>query len=214
MKRIEESTKSLILRLANRGVSTREIARIADVSNFTASRYRKANCSNALSAQNGRPRVLSKHQERNLVRMASCGQYVTAVQAQSCLKSDYNINICAESVRRALKRNGLQSRVQKKKPLLRKIHRQRRLAFARQYKNWTAKDWKQVIWSDESKFTLYGSDRRKYCWKKPGEMLRSHHVQPTVKYGGGSIMVWGCITPQGIGYSMWKKVLSTTPACC
>ena len=26
------------------------------------------------------------------------------------------------------------------------------------------------------------------------------HVKDTVKFGGGSLMMWGCITAQGIGY--------------
>jgi DDE superfamily endonuclease len=46
---------------------------------------------------------------------------------------------------------------------------------------------------------LFGSDGRKYCWRKAGQALMDVHVTPTVKYGGGSIMVWGCMTSQGIG---------------
>lgn len=132
--------------------------------------------------------------------MVSCGQYKNAVNAQSFLKEEYFINVSTQSIRRALKRNGLHSRVCRKKPLLRKIHRQNRLAFAKKYKNWTVEDWKKVIWSDESKFNVFGSDGRQYCWKKLKEPLRSHHVKPTVKHGGGSIMVWGCITSQGVGF--------------
>ena len=46
---------------------------------------------------------------------------------------------------------------------------------------------------------IYGSDGREYSWKKPGEPLRDHHVKPTVKFGWGSIMVWGCFTSDGVG---------------
>ena len=71
--------------------------------------------------------------------------------------------------------------------------------FAKKYRNWSVEDWKKVIWSDESKFMLFGSDGRQYCWKKPGEPLRSPHVKPTVKFGGGNIMVWGCFSAKGLG---------------
>jgi hypothetical protein len=72
--------------------------------------------------------------------------------------------------------------------------------FAQKYKDWTADDWKRVVWSDESKFQLFGSESRQYCWKKPGEPLQDAHVQPTVKHGGGNIMVWGCFTSHGVGF--------------
>ncbi|CAB4379690.1 unnamed protein product [Rhizophagus irregularis] len=51
-----------------------------------------------------------------------------------------------------------------------------------------SEDWSKVIWSDESKLMIYGSDSREYCWKKPGEPLRDHRVKTTVKFGLGSIM--------------------------
>ena len=37
-------------------------------------------------------------------------------------------------------------------------------------------------------------------WKKPGSGLKEQYVSGTVKFGGGSLMVWGCMTPQGVGY--------------
>jgi hypothetical protein len=92
----------------------------------------------------------------------------------------------------------LESKIKKKKPYLKKTHRERRLKFAKKYRNWTVEDWKRVIWSDESKFMLFGSDGRQYCWKKLGEPLRSPHVKLTVKFGEGNIMVWGCFSAKGV----------------
>ena len=31
-------------------------------------------------------------------------------------------------------------------------------------------------------------------------MLKEHHIDPTLKYGGGSDMIWGCMTTEGVGY--------------
>ena len=73
------------------------------------------------------------------------------------------------------------------------------MKFAKKYRSWTTEDWSKVIWSDESKFMIYGSDGREYCWKKPGEPLRDHYVKLTVKFEWGSIMVWGCFTSDGVG---------------
>jgi len=62
-------------------------------------------------------------------------------------------------------------------------------------------DWKRVLWSDETKINRLGSDGRQWVWKKPGSAITDQHVKPTIKYGGGSLMVWGCMTTQGVGYS-------------
>ena len=36
-------------------------------------------------------------------------------------------------------------------------------------------------------------------WKKKGEPLQNKEVQGTVKFGGGSLMVWGCMGWNGVG---------------
>ncbi len=147
----------------------------------------------------GHPRVLSVHTERKILRLVTSNECSTAVSIQGNLKNHEKIQVSTETIRRTLRRNGLESRIKKKKPYLKKTHRKRRLDFAKRHRNWTVEDWKKVIWSDESKFMLFGSDGRQYCWKKPDEPLRSPHVKPTVKFGGGNIMVWGCFSAKGIG---------------
>jgi hypothetical protein len=61
-------------------------------------------------------------------------------------------------------------------------------------------DWKRVVWSDETKVCLQGFGGRELVWKGPGGVLTEQHVQGTVKFGGGSLMIWGCMTPQGAGH--------------
>src|SRR5215831_17996243 len=62
-------------------------------------------------------------------------------------------------------------------------------------------DWKQVIWSDETKIKRFGSDGRKWAWKKQGEGLSQRLVEGTVKFGGGSLMMWGCMLWDGPRYA-------------
>ncbi len=59
--------------------------------------------------------------------------------------------------------------------------------------------WNHVLWSDETKINLFGSDGVKRVWRHPGEEYKDKCVLPTVKHGGGSVMVWGCMSAAGTG---------------
>ena len=43
----------------------------------------------------------------------------------------------------------------------------------------------KILWSDETKLELFGLNAKRHIWRKSGTI-------PTVKLGGGSIMLWGC----------------------
>ncbi|GFT39113.1 transposable element Tc1 transposase [Trichonephila clavipes] len=59
--------------------------------------------------------------------------------------------------------------------------------------------WKKVIFSDESKFNIFGSDGRRTVWRKPNTALDPKNLHPTVKHGGVSVMVWGRMASNGVG---------------
>ena len=79
-------------------------------------------------------------------------------------------------------------------------NQKKRLEFAKVHQHWVIDDWNRVIWPDETKINRFGSDGRLWCWKLQGEGLSDRTVQPTLKHGGGSVMVWGCVTAHGVGY--------------
>ena len=45
----------------------------------------------------------------------------------------------------------------------------------------------KILWSEESKIELFGLNSKCHVWRKPDTI-------PTVKHGGGSIMLWGCFS--------------------
>ena len=57
------------------------------------------------------------------------------------------------------------------------------------------------MWSDETKINCLGSGGRKWAWKGAGEGLSDRLVQGTQKFGGGSLMIWGCMLWEGPGYA-------------
>ena len=70
--------------------------------------------------------------------------------------------------------------------------------FAMSHQHWTVEDWKWVRWSDKTKINCIGSDGKRWAWKKAGEGLSDRLVQGTVKFGGGSLMMWGCMIWEGV----------------
>jgi hypothetical protein len=46
---------------------------------------------------------------------------------------------------------------------------------------------------------LFKSDGCQYCYIKPGQAYNDRFVKKTIKHGTGNLMVWGCITEQGMG---------------
>ncbi len=59
--------------------------------------------------------------------------------------------------------------------------------------------WNHVLWSDESKVNLFDADSVQQVRRRPGEEHQENCAFPTVKHGGGSIMVWDCMTTAGTG---------------
>ncbi len=57
--------------------------------------------------------------------------------------------------------------------------------------NWTIEDWKNVTWSDESRFLLRHSDVRVRIWRKEHKSMDPSCFVSTVQAGGGGVTVRG-----------------------
>ena len=68
----------------------------------------------------------------------------------------------------------------------------KRLVWPKKHEQWTLDRWKTVLWSDESKFDIFGSNRHVFVRRIVGERRISAFVITTVKLGVGGVMVCGC----------------------
>ncbi|KAI3361245.1 hypothetical protein L3Q82_012915 [Scortum barcoo] len=68
--------------------------------------------------------------------------------------------------------------------------------------------WENVLWSDETKVELFGHNYKRYIWHKNNTAHHQKNTIPTVKHGGGSIMLWGCFSSAGK-----PKVLQQSSSC-
>lgn len=98
--------------------------------------------------------------------------------------------VSKSTVRRSLLSFGMDGRVACKKPLLRRANVLKRLNFAREHVTWTEEQWAKVLFTDETKIEIFGSHRRVFVRRMEGERYLNSCLIPTVKYGGGSVMVW------------------------
>ena len=55
------------------------------------------------------------------------------------------------------------------------------------------RQWRQVIFTDVSRFTLYRADGRRHMYRRRGERFANACVVERDRFGGGSVMVWGGI---------------------
>ena len=199
MKSISLDRQNDIVCALKQGRSTRAIAASHGVSKGTITRVKGKFRVKCAKKPAGRPKKLSKASERRLVQAVETGVCSDAVSAHKSLPTASRNVISRKTIARTLQRHGLRAHIKQKKPMLTARHRKLRLAFARAHQHWTVEDWKKVWFSDETKLNLFGSDGKDYYWKKPGSAARKHHFQPTLKHGGGSIMLWGVLTPNGAG---------------
>ena len=54
------------------------------------------------------------------------------------------------------------------------------IQWAKKHEQWTLDRWKSALWSDESKFEVFGSNRRVFVRRRVGEQIISACVVPTV----------------------------------
>lgn len=143
----------------------------------------------------GRRRRFTKHDMRHAATMIETGVARDGSDVQKKLFP----TAPARTVRHALQEIGLNGRIRRAKPQLSAIHIRKRKEWAADMLELTADDWRAVFITDESKFNLFGSDGKQYCRRRPGEELEPRNIKKTVKHGGGSVMVWGCLTEFGPG---------------
>jgi len=195
--------RQLILKLHGKdGKSYAEIAALVDSPRSTVqtviNRFQyEGRVKNKIKS--GRPPALSHGDKLKIKRMVATDPFISAskICGQIALWSQKRVH--PETVRRAIADAGYKSRTPRRKPLVCLRNRKKRLDFARQYKNASKEFWRKVIFSDESKYNIFGSDGRIRVWRKPGEAYNPNNTIKTVKHGGGGVMVWGCMAASGVG---------------
>lgn len=148
----------------------------------------------------GRPKSTTPREERtikfrSLKDRRITGKAMALKEAPTFCKNKLSIR----TARNILREADLNGRVARNKPLLSKKNRLARFQWAKIHRQVTVEEWKRVIFSDESPFTLFQEGGKIYVRRRVGEEFLDECLFPTVKHGGGKIQVWGCFSWRGAG---------------
>ena len=139
----------------------------------------------------GRKRKTSERTDRFIVRQSKIGTPTKKHLAHS-LKAQTGVKVSTSTIQRRLRENGIHWRKKTRRSFVSEKNRLKRLAFAREHVHWNLDQWKSVIWSDESPFTLQNNSSQ-FVWRNDREKNTSRTMQGTVKHQK-SINVWGCFS--------------------
>lgn len=199
---ISATKRSVIVHLHKKGQSARNIAKEMKVSRGAVrSAIAIFNETGGYTSRKstGRPRVTTRREDVTVVRESIRNRRLTAPEIAREFNSTRENPVSISTVGRRLRAAGLSGRIALRKPLLRPQNKIKRLNWAKEHVNWSINQWKRVLWSDESKFEIFGSNRRIFVRRRRGERALAECVVPTVKHGGGSVMVWGCFGNSRVG---------------
>jgi len=147
----------------------------------------------------GRPAIITPREEKVIIRKVKVDPSKSAPIINSEIQCQFGKVATNQTIRNILNRSGRKGYYARMKPFINKKNQRKRLNFARLHVSKDISFWKKVLWSDESKFNVFGSDGRKRVWREKNQALRPRYLSATVKHGGGSAMVWGCMCANGVG---------------
>ena len=108
------------------------------------------------------------------------------LQPKEMLQSSSNRHI-STTFQRRLHESDLHGRIAAKKPLLKDINKKKTLSWAKKHNQWTLDRWKSVLWSDMSKFEIFGSIRRVFVRRRVGG---SHREGWRKRSDGVGMLCW------------------------
>ena len=131
--------------------------------------------------RSGRPHLRNRH--------------LTATETALNTVGTHNRQISPKTVGSRLREIGLRARRPYVGLPLTQARRLRRMAWltAHAPRLYPMRQWRRVLFTDESRFTFYRADGRRRVYRRRGERFADACVVERDRFGGGSVMVWGGI---------------------
>ncbi len=202
-REMSQDLRKKIISLQKKGEGYKKISKALLISQNTVAKvvqtFKKDGTATISQRRPGRPRKLTPRQEHLLMRRVEENQHASSLQLSKEVESQTGVTISRDTIRRTLRRNGMHGCRPRKKPLLKPRHKKACIEFARAHADKDEDYWDSILWSDETKINVFGTDGFKTVWRRKGEEYKEKCMVPTLKHGGGSVLMWGCMSAAGVG---------------
>lgn len=200
-KPVSEDLRVRIIEEFINNVSQRAIARKFKLSSSTVhniiKRYRESGEIIVRKGQ-GRKPILNARALRIFRRHCVTHRNSTITDIATWAREFFGKPLSLNTVRRCIQKCKLKLYCSQRKPYINKRQQRRRLVWARAHRNWSQARWNNILWSDESTFTVvYGNNGRRILRTKYEKDIPECYRRSVQK--PASVMVWGCISGQGMG---------------
>ena len=146
----------------------------------------------------GRKRLFTDRDTNQLSRVVKQNRRRPLQDITTIINEGKDHSFCTKTVQRKLKDLGYKRRVAKKQVVVREVNKKKRVAWAKERKDWSVDaQWKKWIFSDESQIVI-GKNNKICIWRKDSE-VDDPHVISRAPRGRVSLMVWGCMCFAGVG---------------
>ena len=197
MVRLSQLDRGRATALILQGLSQRDVAQQFGEHESTISRLvQRLRATGRLTdrPRSGRPRVTTQRQDRR-IRLVHLRNRLRTATAREVIGT-HGRRVCPRTVRNRLREFDLRPRRPYVGPNLSPRRRQRRMQWLRAHapNRFRLADWRHVMFSDESRFSLQRSNRRQRVYRRLGERYSDACVRGRQIRGRGSVMVWGGIS--------------------
>ena len=143
--------------------SVRQISTLLELPRLTVNaiivKWRRLGATTA-QLRSGWPQKTTDRDCRVLKRIAWINRLSSVATLTTMFQTAPGSNVSTNTVRQELYEMGFHGRAAAHKPKITICNAKHRLECCKAHRHWTLEQWKLVLWSDESRFTIWKSNRR------------------------------------------------------